>query len=116
MRDKIKSNLYEGIFVLRTQLSDEAREKTLARISSVIADGGGNVKKTIDWGRKKLAYEIKGAREGHYYVIYFHLPTSSIKEFIRENSLNEDLLRSMHVLANKVPEEDSIEFKKEQEV
>ena len=34
-----------------------------------------------------------------------------IKEFIRENSLNEDLLRSMHILVENVPEADVIEFK-----
>ena len=114
MGQNAKNNLYEGIFVLRTQLSDDAKEKTLARITQVIVDGGGSVEKTIDWGRKKLAYQLKAAREGHFYVIYFHLPSVSIKEFIRENSLNEDLLRSMHVLADCVPEEDTIEFKEEE--
>lgn len=111
MTQTIKKNLYEGIFILRTSLSDDAKEKALLKIQGVITEGGGSVKKTIDWGRKKLAYQIKGAREGHYYVVYFDLPSESIKEFVRENSLNEDLLRSMHVLADVVPEEDTIEFK-----
>jgi hypothetical protein len=35
-----------------------------------------------------------------------------LNEFIRENSLNEDLLRSMHVVTETVPAEDVIEFKK----
>jgi small subunit ribosomal protein S6 len=107
----MKKNLYEGIFILRTSLSDDAKEKALSKISTVIVDGGGSIKKVIDWGRKKLAYQIKDAREGRYYVIYFDLPTTSIKEFIRENSLNEDLLRSMHILVENVPEADVIEFK-----
>jgi small subunit ribosomal protein S6 len=107
---QMNKNLYEGIFILRTSLSDDAKEKALAKISGVIEAGGGKVEKTIDWGRKKLAYQIKNTREGHFYVLYFDLPSGSIKEFIRENSLNEDLLRCMHVLAESVPEEDVIEF------
>jgi len=107
----VNKNLYEGIFILRTSLSDDAKEKALAKIAGVIAEGGGRVEKTIDWGRKKLSYTIKGSREGHFYVLYFFLPSPSIKEFIRENSLNEDLLRSMHVQVESVPEENVIEFK-----
>lgn len=110
MRKNNTKNLYEGIFILRTSLSDDAKEKALAKVAGVITDGGGSIAKTIDWGRKKLAYPIKAAREGHFYVLYFELPAPSIKEFMRENSLNEDLLRFMHVLTDKVPEEDVIEF------
>lgn len=110
MRKNNTKNLYEGIFILRTSLSDDAKEKALAKVAGVITEGGGAVAKTIDWGRKKLAYPIKGAREGHFYVLYFDLPAASINEFMRENSLNEDLLRFMHVLTDKVREEDTIEF------
>lgn len=107
---QMNKNLYEGIFILRTSLSDDAKEKALAKISGVIENGGGKVHKTIDWGRKKLAYSIKNAREGHFYVLYFDLETTAIKEFIRENHLNEDLLRFMHVVTDMVPEADTIEF------
>jgi len=110
MRNNTTKNLYEGIFILRTSLSDDAKEKALAKIKGVIAEGGGQVFKVIDWGRKKLAYPIKAAREGHFYVLYFDLLAKSLDEFIRENSLNEDLLRSMYVVVESVPEADVIEF------
>ncbi len=112
MRSSITKNLYEGIFILRTSLSDDAKEKALAKIKGVITEGGGQIFKVIDWGRKKLAYQIKASREGHFYVMYFDLPSKFLNEFIRENSLNEDLLRSMHVVTETVPAEDVIEFKK----
>ena len=87
------------------------KKKALAKVSAAIIEGGGKVEKTIDWKRRKLSYQIKGSREGHYYLVYFYLPTVSIKEFIRENALNEDLLRSMHVSIESIPEDEAVEFK-----
>jgi len=111
-----KRSLYEGLYILRSTLSDPAREGAHRKIISLIESLGGNHEKTIDWGRKKLAYRIKGNGEGHFYLIYFSLPTENINELIRENRLNEDLLRFMNVLIEKTPEGDEIKFKQIVEV
>jgi small subunit ribosomal protein S6 len=58
-----------------------------------------------------MAYDIKGCREGHYYLIYFSIPSNAIDELIRENHLHEDLLRFMHLVVEEVPESDEITFK-----
>ncbi len=91
-----RTNTYEGLYIFRPTLSDEAREKALKKITTVIENFGGKLEKTIDWGRKKMAYEIKSCREGHYILLYFSLPTSAIDELVRENHLHEDLLRYLH--------------------
>lgn len=104
-------NLYEGMYIIRPTLSDDARDKAINRVVSMIEQLGGSFKKTLDWGRKKMAYDIKGCREGHYFLLYFELPTEAMNELIRENHLNEDLLRFMHKLACEVPESDEITFK-----
>lgn len=113
---KAKKSLYEGLYILRSTLSDPAREQAHRKIISLIETLGGIHEKTIDWGRKKLAYRIKGNGEGHYYLIYFSLPTESVYELNRENRLNEDLLRFMNVLIEKVPESDEVKFKQIVEV
>ena len=107
----LQKHLYEGIYILRSTLSDDAKEKALNKILSIIEMLKGKHEKTIDWGRRKMAYEVKGVKDGHYYVIYFDIPTNAVDELIRENHLNEDLLRFMHVAINFVPEEDTITFK-----
>ena len=106
-----KTHLYEGMYIVRPTLSDEAKEKALKKVTSLIESLGGKHEKTIDWGRKKLAYEIKGSREGSFNLIYFSLPSTSIDELIRENHLNEDLLRYMHIQIDQVPESDEVTFK-----
>lgn len=108
---KEKMHLYEGMYILRPTLSDDAREKALKKVIQLIESLKGKHEKTIDWGRKKMAYEIKGCREGHYYLIYFSIPTHALDELIRENHLNEDLLRFMHLIIEEVPEGNEIVFK-----
>ena len=105
-----KSLLYEGMYILSPALSEDARKKALDRITSGITNRGGEIHKIHDQGRKKLAYEIRGSREGHYYLLYFTMPTPKLAEAWREYHLNEDLLRFMTLKAEEVME--VVEFKK----
>ena len=102
---KTKSQLYEGMYILSSTLSEDARKKALDRITSQVTKCGGEVHKIFDQGRKKLAYEINGKRDGYYYLVYFTSPTSAIKLFWSEYHLNEDLVRFMTVQTKSVPEE-----------
>lgn len=104
-----RQNLYEGMYVISATLSDDARHKALDRIQAGITHHGGEIKKIHEQGRRRLAYEIDGHREGYYYVIYFTAPTPSISELWQEYHLNEDLIRFITLRADKVM--DKIEFK-----
>lgn len=107
---KEKKQLYEGMYILSATLSEDARSKALERIMSSITGKGGQVHKVHDQGRRKLAYEIRGAREGHYYLLYFTAPTDVLTDLWKEYHLNEDLLRFLTLRAEEVKE--SLEFKK----
>jgi len=106
---KLKGQLYEGMYILSATLSDEARQKALEKILNGISERGGEIHKIHEQGRKKLAYEIDGRREGFYYIVYFTVPTSSMTEMWREYHLNEDLIRFLTLRAETVAEK--IEFK-----
>ena len=106
---KTKEQLYEGMYILSAALSDDAKAKALDKLEEQITAQGGRVEKRIDWGRKRLAYEVEGKREGHYYLLYFRAPTSAINELWSGYHLNEDLLRFMTKRTETVPEE--IKFK-----
>lgn len=106
---KKRTHLYEGMYILSATLSDDARQKALEKITSGIANRSGEVHKVFDQGRKKLAYEINGRREGYYFLLYFSVPTSHLNEMWKEYHLNEDLIRFLTLRAPAVPEK--IEFK-----
>ena len=106
---KQRKQLYEGMYILSTTLSDETRQKALEKIIAGIEERSGEVHKIHDQGRRKLAYEINGRREGHYYIIYFTAPSAIVKELWRDYHLNEDLIRFITLRTEKVLEK--IEFK-----
>lgn len=109
MTVKEKVHLYEGMYIISARLSDDARSKALDKIVSGIEQKGGEVLKIHDQGKKRLAYEINGHREGHYFVIYFKAPTHSLKELWLEYRLSEDLIRFLTQRADQVME--TLEFK-----
>ena len=101
----IRKQLYEGMYILRATLSEDARSKALERIEEGIKEKGGEMHKVHDHGRKKLAYQMGGAKEGHYYLLYFTAPTSALDELWKDYHLNEDLIRFMTLCADEVKEE-----------
>jgi len=106
---KNTQNLYEGMFVISSKLSDDARSKALEKIKDGIVSRGGEILKIHDQGRKRLAYEIDGHREGHYYVMYFNVVPEAISEMWQDYHLSEDLIRFITLRAEQVVEK--IEFK-----
>jgi len=104
-----KQNLYEGMYILSATLSDDARHKALDKIKAGITGLGGEIRKVHEQGRRRLAYEINGHREGYYYILYFDAPPAAISELWREYHLNEDLIRFLTLRTEKVM--DKIEFK-----
>lgn len=104
-----KQNLYEGMYVISAKLSDDARQKALEKIEKGIKEHGGEIVKMHDQGRRRLAYDINGHREGYYYILYFNVVPSAIAELWQEYHLHEDLIRFITLRVEKVMEK--IEFK-----
>ena len=103
-----KQNLYEGMYIISATLSEEARKKALEKITNGITERGGEIVKIHDQGRKRMAYEIAGHREGHYFIIYYNAKPATVAELWKEYHLNEDLIRFLTLKVEKVPEK--IEF------
>jgi len=99
-----QKRLYEGMYILNASLSEDAQKKALSRITDLIEEHGGEIHKVHDQGRKKLAYEINGHKQGYYYVLYFSVIPSAIAEMWKEYHLNEDLIRFITLQAEKVVE------------
>src|SRR5271168_1657237 len=106
---KDRKGLYEGMYILSATLSEESRKKAFEKITDGIVQKGGEIHKIHEQGRRKLAYEIDGKREGFYYVLFFTAPTSSILDLWKDYQLHEDLVRYMTMRVENVQE--TLEFK-----
>ncbi|MCB1107375.1 MAG: 30S ribosomal protein S6 [Chlamydiia bacterium] len=106
---KQERRLYEGMYILNASLSEDALKKSLERITKTIEDGGGEIHKIHEMGRKKLAYEIDNHKQGHYFLLYFSVVPTLIEEMWKEYHLNEDLIRFVTMRAEEVLEK--LEFK-----
>lgn len=104
-----KLGLYEGMIILNAALSEEGRDAVWQRVLGMITSRGGSIEKVHDQGRRRLAYEINDRREGHYYLVYFKLPTQAVSELWRDFELDEDVIRYLTLQASKVL--DKLEFR-----
>ncbi len=104
-----RNGLYEGMYILSATLSEESRKKAFDKIVEGVSRKGGEVHKIFELGRRRLAYEIDGKREGFYYVLFFTTKTASIVDLWKEYQLHEDLIRFMTTRTEIVP--DNLDFK-----
>lgn len=84
---------YEIVYVFRPDLSDEDRSKKIERIHGLITEGGGEIEKTDDWGKRTLAYEIDHYPEGYYGLTLFQLPPQGVNLMKERLNIDEEILR-----------------------
>jgi len=90
---------YETIFILDPALDEAQVKEEVDKVESLIGTLEGEVIGREDGGKRKLAYEIDGNREGYYTMVSFKLNPSSLGELERGYKLNEKVLRYIIVHA-----------------
>jgi len=75
--------IYEELFIVRPDAADEEVDPFVQGIEELITSSGGTIEKTDRWGKRKLAYEVKGYAEGIYILVVFTAPNSLIREMER---------------------------------
>lgn len=86
---------YELLVVFKPSLDSEELDKVVDKISEEVKSYKGSVSSIDKMGRKKLAYDVQGYRDGYFTNLIISLPAESIVEFKRNLKLNENVLRFM---------------------
>jgi len=88
-------NKYELAVVLNPNLDEETQAAEFEAIYGLIARFGGTVEKTDNWGKRRLAYEIKNISEGYYSFIAVSLEGDAVKEIEQRMNIMENVLRHL---------------------
>jgi small subunit ribosomal protein S6 len=91
---------YETIFILKPDVTNDAIGQANTKIRGVIEAGGGQLLKVENWGRRKLAYEVKKQLKG-IYVFFNYLGGAGLVEEVERNlHLTDTVIRYYSIKAD----------------
>ena len=93
MAEKIM-NSYETIFIIDAALEEDAIKALQEKFTNLIASNG-TVESVDEWGKRRLAYEIKDRTEGYYVLVNFSADSEFPKELDRVVGITDGVLRSL---------------------
>lgn len=93
---------YELMTIIKPNMDAEDVNKIVEKFEEYVKSIGGNVLNTDKIGRKKLSYDIQKFRDGFFVVYRLELEEASVAEVKRQIKLNDNILRSMLLVADKV--------------
>jgi small subunit ribosomal protein S6 len=89
---------YEVIFILDPGLADDAVEAAVTAAKAVLGKEGAEPEDVQKWGKKRLAYEIKKRREGHYIYFKVQAAPKAMAELSRHLRMADVVLKQLTVL------------------
>jgi small subunit ribosomal protein S6 len=88
---------YELIYIVNPNLDAESLGEVVAKFSDLTKKLKGYVVKVTEWGKKKLAYEVKRFDKGYYIVFDFCGLPETVKELERNLKLDDRVLKYLTV-------------------
>lgn len=89
---------YDTTIIIDGSLDQAQRKSLIEKFEKSLKKLGGKLDRTVRWGLRELAYEIKKRTHGYYVMFYFNAEPGVIKKFESELNLNEYILRYMTLL------------------
>ena len=93
--------IYESLFIIRPSLNDEETLSLFDKMKGVVEKNGATLMKAENWGRKKLAYEIKRERKGTFVYLYFKGPGQVVGELELSYRLEDSIIKFLTVRLEK---------------
>jgi small subunit ribosomal protein S6 len=88
---------YEFVYIIQPDATPEREKEIHSRLDEAVARSEGTVLLRDDWGKRRLAYEIRKFQKGHYVVLSFLGQGAIVSELERVLRLDPDILRFLTV-------------------
>jgi small subunit ribosomal protein S6 len=88
---------YELVYILPPETTEQQATELHDQVAAVVARMNGQIEKTENWGRRKLAYEIGHFKEGVYVLEVINGSGDLMKEIDRRFKVIDQVIRHMIV-------------------
>lgn len=105
---------YEIVFLVHPDQSEQV-PGMIDRYSSLITQGGGQIHRTENWGRRQLAYPINKIHKAHYVLFNVECDLKTLEEVETAFKFNDAVLRSLVMKRKKADTAESPLMKIERE-
>ncbi len=85
------------MFIVDPTVSDDGLTQIQQRFTELAVNRGAEIKKIAPWERRRLAYEIKGKRDGIYILAELRAAPATIVELENQLKVSEQVLRHLVV-------------------
>jgi len=88
---------YEVVYIMDPMLEEAQQSALVERFRTLVETQGAEVQHVDRWERRRLAFEVKGRREGFYVVMNFQGEPAAEKELDRVLGITDGIIRHMIV-------------------
>jgi small subunit ribosomal protein S6 len=92
-----RKNIYETIFVLHPELTEEDVEANIQSTVQLLEGKGAEIIRIDRGGKRRLAYVMRKQRYGYYNLIHFRATPEALPDMERMYRLTERVLRYLTV-------------------
>ena len=97
----MNNRVYESAILINAALEDETIKSLIEKVKETITSNGGEILEIEDWGRKRLAYQVKKSKIGYYSIFRFNSLPDLIPKLERFYQLDESILRYLTITLSK---------------
>lgn len=87
---------YEVMYIIRTDIEQEAVQSAIEKFQGIISNGGEITKHDV-MGKRRLAYEIDKFRDGVYVLVNFNATPEVVAELERIMKISDEVIRYLIV-------------------
>lgn len=102
---------YESVLIARQEIGGGDAERLGEHYEEVLGKEGASVVRREYWGLRRLAYQVRKNRKGHYLMFHVDGPGSAIQEFERQLRIDENVVRYLTMRLDQLPDGPSIIMK-----
>jgi len=92
-----QKRLYELIYIVSPDATEQAIAELHTQVDAIVTRLNGELVKTENWGRRRLAYRIGKHREGTYVLEVFNGTGELTKELDRRLKVTDSVIRHLLV-------------------